>query len=251
MLNLIQNAIKFTPPGGSISVALKRPEGAAHAELVVTDTGMGIPPSFLPKVFEMFAQAGELTAKRRSGLGIGLNLVKSIVEMHGGTITAASEGEGKGAAFTIRLPLAKIRNTQRRLAPVETAAALPAKQCLIIEDDEETRRTLRDLMESLECTVVTAASGAEGVQAAAAQRPDVVLCDLAMPDMDGFGFLSAWKGHPEFRIIPVIAVSGLPPSEARARARQAGFAAHLTKPVELATLERTLRDLLTACREGS
>jgi signal transduction histidine kinase/CheY-like chemotaxis protein len=239
LLNLIDNAIKFTPPGGSVTVRLQATSD--RATIVVQDSGIGIPASFLPKLFEIFSQSEDLPSKRRRGLGIGLSLVKSIVTMHGGTVSAESEGEGRGAKFIVSLPRAGSTALPSGPRTVES----PNLRCIIIDDEEETLFTLQAMLESLGYQVDTATDGAAGIQKALAQPPDLILCDLSMPTLDGYGVLRQARINPRLAGIPIVAISGLGMPEDRQRTREAGFAAHLTKPVSLDVLESTLREAVT------
>lgn len=234
MLNLIDNAVKFTPPGGTVTVRVR-----SDASVSVEDTGIGIPRSFLPKVFEIFSQSDDLPSQRRRGLGIGLSLVKSIIERHGGTVRAESEGEGKGAQFIVSLPLAEAGLSSAR----HQDPAGRHLRCLVIDDDDDTLQTLQAMLESLGYEAETAVDGAAGIQKAIQNPPNVILSDLSMPTLDGYGVLRQARINPKLSEIPIVAVSGLGMPEDRQRTRDAGFAGHLTKPVSLDQLESTLRDV--------
>lgn len=235
--NILSNAVKFTPAGGSIRVTLGRE--ADSARVVIADTGKGIAPDFLPHVFEMFRQQMQGSHRGSEGLGIGLAIVKRLVELHKGTVSIASAGVGRGTEVTVRLPLAA-----RLPQPVDaTPAAEPARpltglSILVVEDLEDSREALRALLQGLGATVRVSPDAREGLDVVLhGARPDVVLCDLLMPGMDGFEFMRVvgqMPAHP-----PVIAMSSLVGS--RERGREAGFDGHIRKPYDEATVIAAVR----------
>jgi PAS domain S-box-containing protein len=235
--NLIQNAVKFTDPDGQVTVQMAADPTACHATVTVRDTGIGIEPEVLPHVFETFTQADRTLDRSRGGLGLGLALVKRLVEMHGGEVWAESEGLGRGAAFTFWLPL------ERQPTPSEEAAAPAgtadgARRILVVEDNRDAAETLRELLELFGHTVEVAYSGSAGVEAARTFQPEVVLCDLGLPGMDGYAVAAELRREPATASARLIAVSGYGQDEDRYRSREAGFDVHLTKPVDLVELER-------------
>jgi two-component system CheB/CheR fusion protein len=241
--NLLSNALKFTPAGGRVTLRLERAGDAAR--LTVADTGRGIDPAALPGVFDMFRQAEPASGGRHAGLGIGLALVRDLVQAHGGRVEAQSAGIGRGATFVVQLPLAQ--------APAAGApgASAPASQLqglrvLIVDNDRPAADTLRSLLE-IEGVHVAGADGLRtALQAAREQQPDVVITDLTMPEADGYELLRALQQLPTWRPVPVIALTALGrPAEAR-RALDAGFAAHLKKPITLARLMEVLDRVLPA-----
>ncbi|WP_437923322.1 ATP-binding protein [Sorangium sp. So ce291] len=261
--NLLQNANKFTDDGGSVrlSVVLDRARGAVSVE--VADTGVGMDPALLERIFEPFTQADQSLARSRGGLGLGLALVKGVVELHGGSVRAASGGVGRGAAFTITLPLGSAApRSAAAAAPRSAAAAAPrsaaavaprsaaaasasgARRILIIEDNHDAADSLRLLLERRGHAVSVAHSGADGVAAARTARPDVILCDIGLPGaMNGYGVARALRGESALEGTLIVALTGYGQDEDRKLAHAAGFDAHLTKPVAQATLERLLAEL--------
>ncbi|XYH93159.1 ATP-binding protein [Sorangium sp. So ce1128] len=243
--NLLQNANKFTDGGGSVrlSVVPDRARGAVSVE--VADTGVGMDPALLERIFEPFTQADQSLARSRGGLGLGLALVKGVVELHGGSVRAASAGVGRGAAFTITLPLGSAA-PRAAVAPRSAAAASAssARRILIIEDNLDAADSLRMLLERRGHAVSVAHSGADGVAAARTARPDVILCDIGLPgEMNGYGVARALRGESAMQGTLIVALTGYGQDEDRKLAHAAGFDAHLTKPVAQATLERLLAEL--------
>jgi signal transduction histidine kinase len=227
--NLLDNARKFTPSGGRVMLRV-RDDGRGSAVVVVRDTGVGIDASLLPRVFEPFSQAEQPLDRKHGGLGLGLAVAKGLVELHGGAIDVSSAGTGKGTEFTIRIPIA---NEARAVAPI--ADGMPAAprplRVLIVEDNADAAEILRALLEHHGCTVSVAYSGPAGVHAARAQRPDVVLCDIGLPGMDGYAVAGALRQSPETVAARLIAVSGYGHEGDKQRALESGFDLHLVKPV--------------------
>ena len=235
--NMLDNAAKFTPAGGAIDVDVLR-EGQ-DAVLRVRDTGVGIEPEMLPRIFELFAQAEQPMDRSVGGLGIGLTLSRRLVEMHGGTITAASEGRDRGAEFTVRLPVAVAVAPE----PSPTVhSSERARSILIVEDNDDARESLRLLLEGLGHQVVAAADGPEGVTLAQLHHPEVALIDLGLPGLDGYDVARALRATPAGKRITLIAVTGYGQAEDRQRSKDAGFDAHLIKPVS----QTLLSSLITA-----
>ena len=240
--NLLNNAVKFTPAGGHLNVELNRDN--KDAVLVVEDTGQGIDPSFLPHVFEMFRQADSSNSRRHGGMGIGLALVQQLVQLHGGTVAAASAGTNQGSRFTIRLPL-----TSKNLSSGVAAAAplklqsLAQKEFLIVDDSEDTIAMLDQLLKINGANVTSATNGAEALRLASEREFDVVLSDISMPEMDGFEFLRRLRKISGREQIPVIAITGFGRPDDVERVRAAGFFSHLTKPLNLDALASVLEQL--------
>ncbi len=238
--NLLHNANKFTDAGGKVAVRLTAEAGGEGAVLSVRDSGIGLGPDILGRLFEPFSQADRSLDRSRGGLGLGLALVKGLVELHGGTVWASSPGPGRGAEFVLRLPLAAPPKEAGRQSP---AAASPrrALRILVIEDRRDTVESLRMLLELLGHQAVVAYNGAAGLQAARSIRPDVVLCDIGLPGgMDGYAVARALRADEELFEVPLIAMSGYGQEEDQRRARQAGFDRHLTKPVDPKVLTQLL-----------
>jgi signal transduction histidine kinase len=241
--NLLQNAAKFVGRGGLATVAVGREEGELGAVIRVADTGVGVAPEVLPRLFEPFVQADETLARSSGGLGLGLALVKAIVELHGGAIAARSEGLGKGTTFTLRLPVAR---------PAQAAAPAPAeppalrgRRVLIIDDNLDGASSLRDVLELLfgQREVALAHTGPEGLHTARAFHPELVLCDIGLPDMDGYQIARAFRADGSLRSAHLVAVSGYAQPEDLQRAAEAGFEWHLAKPLAVDRLRDILQRL--------
>ncbi|HEX6212674.1 MAG TPA: ATP-binding protein, partial [Methylomirabilota bacterium] len=229
--NMLDNAIKFTPSGGSVDVDVLR-EGS-EAILRVTDTGIGIAPAMLPRVFELFAQAEQPMDRSAGGLGIGLALSRRLVEMHGGSIALASEGPGCGARVTVRLPVEAAGMPAVRAA---SPGSERSRSILIVEDNDDARESLRLLLESLGHRVIEAGDGPHGLALALHHHPEVVLIDLGLPGLDGYEVARALRSSPAGKTTALIAVTGYGQAEDRRRSKEAGFDAHLVKPVSQSLL---------------
>jgi PAS domain S-box-containing protein len=233
--NMLDNAVKFTPSGGSVDVDVWRQ--GQDAILRVSDTGLGIGADMLPRVFELFAQAEQPMDRSVGGLGIGLTLSRRLVEMFGGTIAASSDGPGRGAQFTVRLPVEAAGAT-----PPAPAAPGPdrSRQILIVEDNDDARESLRLLLESLGHRVIEAGDGQRGLALALHHQPEVVLIDLGLPELDGYEVARALRSSPLGKTASLIAVTGYGQVDDRRRSKDAGFDAHLVKPVSLGVLASLL-----------
>jgi two-component system, chemotaxis family, CheB/CheR fusion protein len=232
--NLVSNAMKFTSSGGSVTVSIDREEDCAR--LTVTDTGRGIAPDIIDKVFDMFAQGdGKPLTRKEGGLGIGLALVRQLAELHGGRVEAMSAGIGKGAAFTVWLPLYD-RNAGP-VAPRVPFSNLAGKRVLFVDDSQETLEALSTLLEMTGARVKTASSASAALEEAAAGPFDIVLSDVAMPDMDGLQFIAELRRRQPDGGWIAIAVTGFATSVDAERAIEAGFDAHLGKPLSLERLD--------------
>jgi len=215
--------------------------------LMVSDSGQGIDPAFLPHVFEMFRQADGSNSRRHGGLGIGLALVRQLVQLHGGTIQAESDGPGKGSRFTVRLPLLADRASLVSPTP-DSAAAVnlklpPHTSFLIVDDSEDTIRMLEQLLNVSGANVTTATTGADALRIAAEHEFDVILSDISMPGMDGFEFLQRLRQLNGRQHVPVVAITGFGRTDDIERARAAGFYSHLTKPLNLQALAEVMDQL--------
>jgi len=242
--NLLTNAIKFTPPRGRIEVALNVVDRQAH--IAVRDTGTGIEPEFLPHIFVRFAQGDTTTTRSAGGLGLGLSIAASIVEAHGGTIRAASEGRGKGSTFTILLPTAKTPAATKPVIGRRSDTRIQGARLLVVEDDAGTRATLTQVLERSGATVRDADSGRAAMKVLARFKPDVVLCDIAMPEEDGCSLLRRIRARGKKRggDVPAVALTAFAGDEARARTEAAGFEEHLVKPIDIDHLLTTVSRLL-------
>jgi two-component system CheB/CheR fusion protein len=238
--NLLSNAVKFTPRGGTVTATVEEDETGEQALVNVHDTGLGIEPERLARLFEPF-NPGETTARRqKAGLGLGLSLVKGIVEAHGGTVSAVSGGLGAGVHITVRLPL-DLKVDETPVTRVERPSRPTARlRILIIDDDPDGADTLRDVLELGGHEVDVAHSGPEGVEKVRASRPDVVLCDVGLPGMDGYDVARTLRADPTLNGILLIAQTGYARDEDVASAKQAGFDAHLAKPSSVEKLEQLL-----------
>jgi signal transduction histidine kinase/ActR/RegA family two-component response regulator len=241
--NLLSNAIKFTPSGGRLEVIVSR--AGRNLQIRISDSGQGISPEFLPFIFERFRQADGTTTRQHGGLGLGLAIVRHLIELHGGTIEAESAGEGQGATFTIKLPLAPPtqRSQERRataaLPPKEDAAAhfaslplLEDVKVLLVDDDEDTLQILGVLLAESKATVQTATSVAAAMEVLEWYRPDVVVSDLAMPGEDGYALIKKLRALEDAETIPAVALTSYVRVEDRTRALSAGFNMFVPKPVQ-------------------
>ena len=228
--NLLTNAAKFTPAGGTVRVSVGPSEGQ-WAVLTVTDSGTGIEPALLPHLFQPFMQGDRSLERTAGGLGLGLTLVKGLVELHGGDVTASSRGRDQGAEFVVRLPLEQsiFRDDG---APNGTEAAT-RKRVLVIEDDIEIAEGLQAALQINDHVVEIARSGRSGLEKARAFKPDAVLCDIGLPGMDGYAVARAFRADEALRITFLVALSGYAQAEDVAKARAAGFDRHLAKPASL------------------
>jgi len=253
--NLLSNAVKFTAKGGRVQVRLERVN--SHVELAVSDTGVGIRPDFLPFVFERFRQAEAGTTRKTGGLGLGLAIVRHIVEMHGGTVDAASAGEGAGATFRVRFPLMIVHptglvdarrehpRTERREA-LTGLADLGGIRVLAIDDEEDALTLLRVVLESAGAGVTTVASPISALEQIEALSPDVLIVDLGMPGMDGFEFIARIRAstNAKIRDVPAAALTAFARSEDRTKALRSGFEMHLAKPVDPGELVASIATLV-------
>jgi PAS domain S-box-containing protein len=255
LVNLISNAIKFTPEEGAIQVCLRRADSAV--ELVVTDTGQGISPGFISAVFEPFRQADRSTARRHGGLGLGLSIVKHLVEAHGGTIKAESGGDGQGSTFTVRLPIVAVS-----IEPADTAPANPSAtplavvrpvmttlhgiSILVVDDDADSRDLLAATLEHHGAVVLTAASVGEALDMLRTSPVQVLLTDIAMPGEDGYSLIRKVRklGSPGTADLPAVALTSLAREEDRQEALQAGFELHLAKPIDSQSLVEAVASLV-------
>jgi signal transduction histidine kinase/CheY-like chemotaxis protein len=226
--NLLSNAGKFTETGGAVVLSLARSDG--HALLRVSDTGRGIPPPMTDQVFEPFVQVNPGLDRSKGGLGLGLTLVKRLVQMHGGTVAASSGGAGHGSTFEVRLPL---RREQHAVASGRTLTGeSSARRIVVVEDSADVRETLADFLGSLGHSVELAANGPEGVQKLLTLQPDVGLVDIGLPGMDGYEVARVVRSRPEGRSLFLVALTGYGGGAAEDSARDAGFDLHVVKPVD-------------------
>jgi CheY-like chemotaxis protein/anti-sigma regulatory factor (Ser/Thr protein kinase) len=248
--NLLSNALKFTPKGGRVHVALSRVE--SHLELRVSDTGRGIPASFLPHVFDRFRQAESGTTRTSGGLGLGLAIVRHLVELHGGTVRAESEGRDRGATFIVEFPVAVFADHRvRAAAPAREfppATLLPMEDTtlrgvsvLVVDDEADTRELVAEVLGHCGAEVRTAGSAHEGWTLLKQWTPDVIVSDVGMPQDDGYQFIE--RVRADGNRAPAAALTAYARSSDRVRALAAGFQAHLPKPAEPAELVAVVASL--------
>jgi signal transduction histidine kinase/ActR/RegA family two-component response regulator len=247
--NLLTNAIKFTPKDGTVIIVVREIEaqGARNVEISVSDTGQGIDPKFLPFVFDRFRQADASTTRRHGGLGLGLSIVKSLVEMHGGSVEVQSLGEGQGTTFTVRLPLAHGHSPALAQTPVDDARPgkggggpppLAGSRILVVDDEADARTLVRRVLEECGAEVVTVGSAVEALAAIAGDGGlDVVVSDIGMPEHDGYDLIKQMRAMPgSAGRVPAIALTALARDEDRKLALLAGYQVHMSKPVDPAEL---------------
>ena len=242
--NLLSNALKFTPKGGRVRIVLRRT--GSQAEIIVEDNGAGIRPDFLPYVFDRFQTADASRTRRFGGLGLGLSIVRSLVEFHGGTVKAASAGEGSGATFTIVLPMAappelRAEAFAARDANIEDIS-LANIRVLVVEDEPDAAEFVTNLLALHGADVVTAASAREALEAVVHARPDILISDIGLPEMDGYQLMEQIRkmNVTDGGGIPAVALTAFARSEDRTRALRAGYQTHLAKPVESTELVATV-----------
>ncbi|MGE0161260.1 MAG: ATP-binding protein [Gemmatimonadales bacterium] len=253
LTNLLTNACKYTPPGGRIELDAARQDG--EVVIRVTDTGIGMPPEKIPSAFEMFSQVADPVAQVPGGLGIGLSLVKSLVEKHGGTVGATSEGPGRGTQFVARLPLL-VETTPAHAAlsdgaVTEPSAAVATGRVLVVDDNVDAATTLAAMLALSGYETEVTHDGTSAVAKAARYAPSVILLDIGLPDMDGYEVCRAIRGQPYGHDMRIVAVTGWGSAEDRERSAEAGFDAHLVKPVSPTIVLQTLGGLLGAASEAT
>ena len=240
--NLLSNAVKYTPPGGRVVVSVTQ-EGP-HAVLRVSDNGEGIDPYFLPHLFEPFRQGVSKTM--RSGLGLGLAIVRRLVDLHGGRIDAASQGAGEGAQFTVTLPLARVSAAEA----LQPAAVIEPKfhnlHVLVAEDDADSAAAVTAILRLHGCETQTAATASECLRITGQWPPDLLICDIGLPDDDGYGLLRRLRRLPEGEKLPAIALTAYAQPQDRDKALAAGFRAHLSKPLDPEKLLREISAVVDA-----
>lgn len=245
--NLLSNAIKFTDAGGHIEVCLARRNG--EVEISIADSGQGIKPEFLPLVFDRFRQEDGSISRRHGGLGLGLAIVRHLVELHAGSVDAQSAGEGKGARFIVRLPVREAnlisRVTEAPTNGIVTAAMLMGVRLLVVDDDPGARELISGMLEGFGAQVSVAESGQAALSLLFAQRPDVLIADLGMPGMDGYALIEQVRAlDPDFGgLTPAVAVTAYASPQDRLRALQAGYQNHVAKPVEAEELAIVIASL--------
>ena len=226
LINLLSNSLKFTSSGGTVSIVLA--EQAGSAVLTVSDTGLGIDPDLLPQLFTMFFQINEPPKGTKTGLGVGLAVVKVLVDLHGGTIEAHSEGEGKGSEFTIRLPL------------IAETGVPQGRRVLVVDDNPDHRALLAELLRGRGYEVIEAQNASEALNLISNQKPDACVIDIGLPGMDGFELARKLREKSETRTSRLIAVTGYGTKADKAIYEEAGFDHYLPKPTNIEELDRVL-----------
>jgi two-component system CheB/CheR fusion protein len=240
--NLLNNAAKYTDPGGHIRLTLRR-EGD-DAVLRVRDNGVGIPADVLPRIFDLFAQADHTLDRSHGGLGVGLTLVRKLIELHDGTVAAVSAGKGHGSEFSVRLPLLATEVKPAAPAPpAEPAAPGPARRILVVDDNRDAATSLATLLGLLGNETRLAHDGPAALETAHLFRPEVVFLDIGLPGMDGYEVARQLRARPELSGVVLAALTGWGQEEDRRRALEAGFHHHLTKPADPAVLQQLLASL--------
>jgi signal transduction histidine kinase/ActR/RegA family two-component response regulator len=251
--NLLSNAIKFTPAEGRVEVRLGT-EGS-QAQITITDTGQGISPDFLPYVFERFRQADSTSARVHGGLGLGLAIVRHLVEMHGGSVQASSEGRGRGATFIVRLPIAiEVKNEcdQPPRKSSEAEPVLDGLRILVVDDEPDARDMLNVMLSQSGAEVKVSATVGEALTTVEQWHPDVLVSDVGMPGEDGYMLINKIRalGAERGGMIPAVALTGYARKEDRLRLLDSGFQAHLAKPVELNELVEVVASLVGRARQN-
>ncbi len=234
--NILDNAIKYSPDGGRLAVRLRHVDD--QVELSVSDTGQGISAALLPTVFDIFVQGTQSLQRASGGLGIGLSLVRRLVDMHGGSVDIASAGAGRGTTVTVRLP--RLAASELVVEPAPAPAAERRRRVMLVEDNDDAREMMAMLLELHACEVMAAASGPAGIKLAREAQPEMAFIDIGLPDMDGYALARALKGDPRTAHIELIALTGYGSERDRSKAADAGFKHHFTKPIKLEDLQVAL-----------
>jgi len=234
--NLLTNGVKFTGKRGEIRVTAARM--SSGVQIRVSDTGQGIDPEFLPYIFDRFSQADSSTTRKFGGLGLGLSIVRHIMELHGGRVSATSAGVGQGTTMTLQLPVPAILSPGESAARKANAPSLSGLKVMIVEDEVNTREMLREALQSYGAAVIVAESAAQALKEIISEKPDLLLSDIGLPNIDGYELLSRIRSEipPELRNIPAVALSAFAGSEHREKSRLAGYLAHISKPVAVSDL---------------
>ncbi|AET68013.1 histidine kinase,Response regulator receiver domain protein,histidine kinase [Desulfosporosinus orientis DSM 765] len=241
--NLLHNALKFTDEGGNTQVRITEDEDTNEVIVEIQDDGCGIKPELLPDLFKPFTQANAALERNGGGLGLGLAIAKGIIGLHGGSVSASSEGLGKGSLFTVRLPLAQNEETNPKTSLKESVKTTRSLQILVIDDIPDVAEILRSLLQYLGHEVITASDGPEGLKKAIMFKPEVIFCDIGLPMMNGYEVAENIRKDEQTKDIFMIALSGYAQIEDLKRAKEAGFNQHLAKPVDLDGLKQILTEI--------
>jgi CheY-like chemotaxis protein len=236
--NLLTNAAKYSPPKSEIRIEIRGDNG--HAVVRISDNGVGIPSELLPNVFDLFVQGARTLDRAQGGLGVGLTIVKRLVEMHGGEITASSAGAGQGSSFEIRLPRA---TDMPQAAKSSSLKPIRPRRIVVVDDNEDGVTMLAALLRFEGHEVTTSMSGSEAVEIVTSTKPDVVLLDIGLPGMDGYEVARRIRATIGEDVPRLVAVTGYGRDEDREQTRTAGFTAHLVKPINFEALRRMLSEL--------
>jgi len=238
--NLLSNAIKFTPKGGRVQVLMEKVD--SHLEVSIVDTGIGISPEVLPHIFERFRQGDSRPPRSYLGLGLGLTIVRYLVELHGGNVTAVSQGEGKGSVFTVRLPVAPIKHSAQDRVHVassesllhQSMPSLKRLRVLFVDDEPDIRASISEILHHAEAEFRLAGSAAEALEILKDWRPDVLVSDIGMPGEDGYALLQKLRTRlpEEGGQIPAVALTAYARTEDRLQVLSSGFQMHVPKPVQ-------------------
>lgn len=241
--NLLSNAVKFTPTGGQVAIELA--QVGVNAQIRVRDSGKGISPEFLPYVFEHFRQEDGTTTRQFGGLGLGLAIVRQIVELHGGLVTAASSGEGQGASFTVQIPLSpRLRELATSEPCFEPVSDLSGTRILVVDDEADSRAVVVFVLEQANAIVTSVSSGSEALQSIKRSAPNLILSDIGMPEMNGYMFMQQLRSLEPMRQVPAIALTAYAGEYDRQQAIKAGFQKHLPKPVDPEALVNAIANLI-------
>jgi PAS domain S-box-containing protein len=247
--NLLNNSCKYSAPGGRISLTAE--QHGREVVVSVKDTGIGIPPDMLPKIFEMFTQVDHSLERSQGGLGVGLSLVQRLVEMHDGSVSAFSEGTGRGSEFVVRLPIIEEMKQPLPAQPATEPVTTPARRFLIVDDNRDSADSMAMWLKLTGNQTHTAYDGLEAVEAAATFRPDAVLLDIGLPKLNGYEVARKIRQQPWGKTMVLVALTGWGQQEDRRQSSEAGFNGHLVKPVDFDDLMKLLAEIVVSAPEGN
>ncbi len=242
IVNLLSNAAKYTPEGGHIRLTIE--EEPDEVVISVKDTGVGIAPDLLPHIFDLFTQAQRTLDRSQGGLGVGLTVVRKVIEMHGGTTEAHSSGLGRGSEFIVRLPALRSPARQAKVPAAKGAQPLQTWRVLVVDDNADSADSIAAILEASGHEVQVAYSAQKALEIAVEYQPDITLLDIGLPDIDGYQVAKHLRQIPELREMRLIAITGYGQESDRERSREAGFDEHMVKPVEWRKLEELLTSLM-------